>query len=66
MSETCDVCGFLDESKTNSVVHECKDGVYRCKLCRQKAVYGRTFAHDDDEYNAWRRNEGNQDRNIKS
>lgn len=55
----CDVCGYKDKSSNGSVVLKCNDNVRRCKLCRQRAVYGQTFWNDDDEYDAYKRGEGN-------
>lgn len=51
---TCDICGYTDKTTTFSVVHPGNDGVRRCKLCRQRAMYGHTFAHDKDEFKAYK------------
>jgi hypothetical protein len=44
---TCGVCAHVGIS-----VKMCEDGVRRCKLCRQRAEFGRTFYVDDDEVDA--------------
>jgi hypothetical protein len=41
----CDICGY--ENKT--AVNLSNDGVIRCKLCRQRAKYGRVL-HTVQEY----------------
>lgn len=51
-NNVCDICGHEDESKVGEVVHRCEDGVYRCKLCRQRREFGRTFWRDEDEVEA--------------
>jgi len=35
--ETCDICGY----EHNLNVQEYPDGVFRCLICRDKAVFGR-------------------------
>lgn len=44
---TCGICAHVGIS-----VKACEDGVRRCKLCRQRAEFGRTFYVDDDEVDA--------------
>ena len=50
----CDVCEYEHET----AVHKCVDGVLRCKHCRQRAVYGKTFYFDGDEFDAFKRGDG--------
>jgi hypothetical protein len=33
----CDLCGYVHRSP--DVVHLCNDGIYRCKVCRQKLAF---------------------------
>ena len=50
----CEICGYEGEM---SVVNKQADGIYRCRLCRQRAEYGRTFHSDEKEWEAERRGE---------
>lgn len=44
----CDICGFIDQSVTGSICLVYADGVIRCKLCRQKAKYGKVMTYDEE------------------
>lgn len=32
----CDLCGYVDQTKTKCTVRKCDDGIYRCKMCIKK------------------------------
>jgi ribosome-binding protein aMBF1 (putative translation factor) len=36
----CEICGYKAK-KSLTVVQECADGVYRCHVCRETAMYGK-------------------------
>ena len=35
----CEICGYRAKSST-MVVQKCKDGIWRCHVCREKAMFG--------------------------
>lgn len=41
----CDICG-----EKHSTVEECADGLRRCTICRNRAIYGKPYITEGERY----------------
>lgn len=47
----CEICGYEDTGPApRTVVQLCPDGIFRCKVCRHKLMYGHYIRDEDEEF----------------